>query len=69
LAFTYSALRKWGHRFGHQGTQGLMDHPVPVDRLKSHASWNSTSIASSIKTPWSTVPSIPNGVAASWRPS
>jgi transposase len=29
LSFTYSALRKWVHRFGHQGTQGLMDHPRP----------------------------------------
>jgi transposase len=29
LAFTYSALRKWVHRFAHQGTPGLMDHPRP----------------------------------------
>ena len=29
LSFTYSALRKWVHRFGHQGTQGLLDHPRP----------------------------------------
>jgi transposase len=29
LSLTYSALRKWVHRFGHQGTQGLMDHPRP----------------------------------------
>ena len=36
---------------------------------KSHASWNGTSIISSIKTPWSTVPSIPNGVVANSRPS
>jgi transposase len=29
LSFTYSALRKWVHRFAHQGTPGLMDHPRP----------------------------------------
>jgi transposase len=27
LSFTYSALRKWVHRFAHQGTQGLVDRP------------------------------------------
>ena len=27
LSFTYSALRKWVHRFAHHGTPGLMDHP------------------------------------------
>src|ERR1700745_4305176 len=27
LAFTYSALRKWVHRFATQGTQGLVDRP------------------------------------------
>src|SRR5438445_1085721 len=25
--FTYSALRKWVHRFAHHGTQGLIDRP------------------------------------------
>src|ERR1700757_3644407 len=29
LSFTYSALRKWVHRFAHQGTPGLLDHPRP----------------------------------------
>src|SRR5437773_12499836 len=29
LSFTYSALRKWVHRFAHQGRPGLMDHPRP----------------------------------------
>ena len=29
LYFTYSALRKWVHRFAHQGTQGLVDRPRP----------------------------------------
>jgi transposase len=29
LYFTYSALRKWVHRFAHQGTQGLIDRPRP----------------------------------------
>ena len=29
LAFTYSALRKWVHRFAHQGTPGLVDRPRP----------------------------------------
>ena len=27
LHFTYSALRKWVHRFASQGTQGLVDRP------------------------------------------
>jgi transposase len=27
LAFTYSALRKWVHRFANQGLQGLLDRP------------------------------------------
>src|SRR5256885_14782663 len=27
LHLTYSALRKWVHRFAHQGVQGLADHP------------------------------------------
>src|SRR5262245_28640791 len=29
LYFTYSALRKWVHRFAQQGPQGLMDRPRP----------------------------------------
>src|SRR5919204_1283154 len=29
LSFTYSALRKWVHRFAHQGPQGLVDRPRP----------------------------------------
>jgi len=29
LHFTYSALRKWVHRFAHEGTQGLGDRPRP----------------------------------------
>ena len=28
-ALTYSALRKWVHRFASQGTQGLVDRPRP----------------------------------------
>ena len=27
LSFTYSALRKWGHRFASQGVNGLVDRP------------------------------------------
>jgi transposase len=27
LQFTYSALRKWVHRFAHQGTRALVDRP------------------------------------------
>ena len=27
LSLTYSALRKWVHRFAHQGVQGLVDRP------------------------------------------
>jgi transposase len=29
LQFTYSALRKWVHRFAHEGPQGLVDRPRP----------------------------------------
>ena len=29
LHFTYSALRKWVHRFAHQGSHGLVDRPRP----------------------------------------
>lgn len=29
FAFAYSALRKWVHRFAHQGPQGLVDRPRP----------------------------------------
>ena len=29
LHFLYSALRKWVHRFEHQGIQGLVDRPRP----------------------------------------
>jgi transposase len=29
LSFTYSALRKWVHRFAHQGTPGLIDRLRP----------------------------------------
>jgi transposase len=29
LHLTYSALRKWVHRFAHQGVQGLTDRPRP----------------------------------------
>src|SRR5438046_9716454 len=42
LQFTYSALRKWVHRFANQGPQGLLDRPrsgrppkVPCD-LEQH---------------------------------
>ena len=29
LHYTYSALRKWVHRFANQGVQGLVDRPRP----------------------------------------
>ena len=29
LHFTYSALRKWVHRFANHGVQGLVDRPCP----------------------------------------
>ena len=34
LHFTYSALRKWVHRFANQGTQGLVDRPRSGRPLK-----------------------------------
>src|SRR5262245_49071308 len=51
LHFTYSALRKWVHRFATEGTRGLVDRPAPGDRPKSPAHWHSPSIASSTKPP------------------
>ena len=64
-----SALRKWVQRFAQEGPPGLGDRPrAPVDRPKSRARWSNTSIASSSKIPWSTAPSIPNGVAANSPP-
>src|SRR4029453_15657865 len=44
LHFTYSALRKWVHRFAHQGVQGLVDRPRSgrppkvTDALEQHLS-------------------------------
>ena len=69
LQFTYSALRKWVYRFAHQGTRVSSTARAPGDPPKSRASWNGTSIISSIKTPCSTAPSIPSGVVANSRPS
>ena len=64
LSFTYSALRKWVYRFANQGVQGLVDRPRSGRPPKSPVRWNSTSIASLIKTPSSMAPSTRNGVAA-----
>ena len=50
-----------------QARQASETTPAPVDRLKSHVRWTSTSIAWSITPPWSTAPSIPHGVVTSWR--
>ena len=41
---------------------------APGDRPQAHARWNTTSSASSIKTPWSTALAIPHGVVAPWPP-
>ena len=51
LHFTYSALRKWVHRFATQGTQGLVDRPRSGRPPKVTWPWNSTSTASSTKIP------------------
>src|SRR5712664_1119367 len=69
LHFTYSALRKWVHRFATQGTQGLVDRPRSgrppkvtcvleqhLNRLVDHD-------------PLSMAPSTPSGVVASSPPS
>ncbi len=34
LNFTYSAVRKWVHRFDQEGTQGLLDRPRPGQPAK-----------------------------------
>ena len=64
-----SALRKWVQRFANQAPRVWWIARALVDRPKSPASWKTISIASLIKTPWSTAPSIPNGAVASWLPS
>ena len=55
-----SALRR-------RGPRAYWIARAPGDRPRSRASWSSTSIASSIKTPSSMAPSRPSGVAANWR--
>src|SRR2546425_8487897 len=54
LHFTYSALRKWVYRFANQGPQGLLDRPRSGRPPKVTCELESTSIASSTKTPSST---------------
>jgi transposase len=39
LSFTYSALRKWVHRFAHQGTPGLLDRSRPGRPPKGTCEW------------------------------
>ena len=56
LHFTYSALRKWVHRFASQGPKS----PVP---------WRNILIVWSTKTRSSTAPSIPSGVVRHSPPS
>src|SRR2546429_9196199 len=59
LHFTYSALRKWVHRFANQGVQGLGVRPRPgpppkvtcelahhLDRLVAHSPLQTTSTTS-----------------------
>jgi len=53
------AWRTWVHRFANQGVQGLGDRPRPGRPAQSRAHSKSISTASSIKTPWSTAPSLP----------
>ena len=36
LNFTYSALRKWVHRFDQEGIEGLADRPRPGRPPQSH---------------------------------
>jgi hypothetical protein len=43
--------------------------PALADRPRLRASWQSTSIASSIQTHWTTALFMSNGVAPTWRPS
>jgi transposase len=37
--FTYSAVRKWVHRFGQEGAQGLVDRPRPGQPRKVTCEW------------------------------
>ena len=39
LSLTYSALRKWVHRFASEGTQGLADRPRPGRPPKITCAW------------------------------
>jgi hypothetical protein len=68
LQFTYSALRKWVHRFANQGTAGLVDRPRPVVPPNSPVSEKNISIVWSSKTLLSMARSTRNGVAANSRP-
>src|SRR6266446_5687947 len=62
LHFTYSALRKWVHRFANQGIQGFVDRPRPGRPAKVTCALEKHLNRPSIKTPWSTAPSLPKGV-------
>src|ERR671922_273847 len=44
LQFTYSALRKWVHRFAHQGTQRLVDED-PLQHGSLHSQWSCRELA------------------------
>ena len=66
LSFTYSALRKWVHRFAHQGPPGLVDRPRSGRPPKVTCALEQILQRLIDQDLFSMAPSIPNGVAASW---
>ena len=69
LQFTYSALRKWVHRFANQGIQGLVDRPRSGRPPKVTCELEQHLNRLVDQDLWTTAPSIPNGVVANLRPS
>src|SRR6266567_2088469 len=62
LHFTYSALRKWVHRFANQGVQGLVDRPRPGRPPKVTCELAHHLDRLVAKTPSSSAPAIRSGV-------
>src|SRR5256885_119899 len=63
-----SALRKWVQRFAQEGPQGLRDRPRPGRPRKVTCALDTPATTSSIQTPSSTAPCLPNGAVANSRP-
>ena len=69
LHFTYSALRKWVHRFANQGIQGLVDRPRPGRPPKVTCALAKHLDRLVDEDPSTMVRSMPSGVVRNSRPS